>query len=387
MPRKRPRRHERTHGSGSVKEIRPNVWRAWKPPQPDATRPSRTFKGPAARQDAEQWITGVAHAGPLLLGHYLERWFAAREATLSRQTRQTYLHALEHAETLADAPLATTGVQQWQAWTAGLLERGVILWKWQDGQHVPTGERRPMAVSTVAKIKAIISIALNDAVPDYLPANPLRRVRLPRRPPAEAKAWTMGEVGRLLRTVRGARDEAMIHVGLAVGPRLGELRELRWPDLDERTGLLTIARSLSDDGKVVGPTKTRRARTVKLPAETLAILMEARKRQPVGEERMFGGWSAGEYRRRLALLCREAGVTVLAPHSLRHTAASIQLADRVPLPKVARMLGHTVGVLTRVYSHWIGDEGHNTVDAARSALYGAPGTESGTTARVLHAPG
>lgn len=395
MPRRKapaPKTNERSHGQGSIREIRPGVYRAWMPPQADGKRPSKTFDGPEALRRAEWWIAGSVPIESLRLGEYLELWYAARQPALSRQTRRGYEAAMKHAGDLSGRPLASITTMEWQHWLGQLLAQGTECWRWEGrGEarcRVPTGERRPMAVTSVKSIRSVLSIALNDAVPDYLTHNPLKRTRLPQSPPAPAKAWTQREIAALLVAAVGTRDEAMYHVGLAVGPRLGELRELRWSDLDVDTGLLQIERSLSDDGKVVGPTKTRRRRTVQLPPETMAILLAHGKRQQPGESLMFGAggrsYSAVEYRRMLTVVCAAAGVTRLTIHALRHTAASIQLADRVAVPEVARMLGHTVAVCLKTYGHFIGDDSSRAVAAARLALYGA-GTESSPSARALHA--
>ncbi len=393
MPRKKTKRNGRERGQGSIREVRPGVFRAWRAPE-DGKRPSQTFAGPDAFGRAERWLAGIVFAAPITVGRYLEKWYTARHPSLSPQTRSGYEAAIGHLEAMAERPLLDVNHLEWQAWLGQLLVAGTVCWRWEGkGQHrhrVPTGERRPMAISSVQQIRSVLSIALNDAVPDYLPDNPLKRTRLPKAPPAKVKAWARREIGLLLQTACTTRDEAMYHVGLAVGPRLGELRELRWPDLDERTGALSISRSLSDDGKTVGPTKNRSNRTVQLAPETLAMLLEHQKRQPAGQQLMFGGpersYSAVEYRRMLSAICKRAGITRLSIHALRHTAASIQLAAGVSPPEVARMLGHTLAVLLKVYGHFIQDDSSRSVAAARAALYGS-GTESGTSARDLHAAG
>ena len=51
---------------------------------------------------------------------------------------------------------------------------------------------------------------------------------------------------------------------------------------------------------------------------------------------------------------REAGIEDVRLHDLRHTVASQAIARGVPLPTVARMLGHAQPVMTLRYAH-VGD--------------------------------
>ena len=51
---------------------------------------------------------------------------------------------------------------------------------------------------------------------------------------------------------------------------------------------------------------------------------------------------------------REAGIVDVRLHDLRHTVASQAVARGVPLPTVARMLGHAQPIMTLRYAH-VGD--------------------------------
>ena len=51
-------------------------------------------------------------------------------------------------------------------------------------------------------------------------------------------------------------------------------------------------------------------------------------------------------------LCKEAGVTVLSPHKLRHSWASVMAARGVPVEVLSAQLGHSNPSVTReVYRH------------------------------------
>jgi integrase len=64
-------------------------------------------------------------------------------------------------------------------------------------------------------------------------------------------------------------------------------------------------------------------------------------------------------RDRLAELCRSAGVPVVSPHKIRHTAATLALGATGDLHAVQKMLGHSqISLTANLY-------GHGTAEAQR----------------------
>jgi integrase len=58
-------------------------------------------------------------------------------------------------------------------------------------------------------------------------------------------------------------------------------------------------------------------------------------------------------------------------HQLRHSAATIMLAQGVPLYDVSRVLGHsTISVTSDVYGHFSKEMGRLAADAMTTALWG-----------------
>ena len=50
-------------------------------------------------------------------------------------------------------------------------------------------------------------------------------------------------------------------------------------------------------------------------------------------------------------LVRNADLLGVTPHTMRHTAATWQIMDGIPLPQVARFLGDSERMVERVYGH------------------------------------
>jgi integrase len=389
MPRRKPKRHAREWGEGSIQELPNGRFRAWAPRTADGKHPSKVC---ATRVEALAWIASHVSGGPvpgvLVLGDYLERWYAKLLPTLRPQSAALYRAAITAAEPLSLVPLAELTEDDWQGLWNALLDHGKVVWRWEGRVKVDTGKRLPLARATVDRRRGVLSSAMNAAVPRYIPANPIRKTRLPAPDERIPKAWRRDEIARLLVAAHGTRDEALYYVGLDCGLRLGELRGLRWDDLDVVDRKLRVERSTADSGATVGPTKTRKSRVLTLPPETVAILVAHQKRQPPGETLMFGHggrpYASHEIRRMLRLVCTKAGVRPLTPHSLRHTCASILLADRVPLPDVARRLGHAnTQVTARVYAHQLSETEHESVQAIRAVLYGATDSPGDVVTQIV----
>lgn len=351
------RKHERGHGEGSVKEVRPGVWRAWRARvrRPDGTtvRPSRTFYGPRAAESAAIWARGDSEPTVLLLGVWLSRWLALRRPTLDPSTYDHYERDVLACRPLAGRPLAEITVDEWQALTNDLLSR------W--------------ARHTVAVWRGNISTALRAAIPEHLATNPLAKVKLPKAEDRPPKAWTQAEVDRLLAAAAGQQHEAWLLFCLGTGVRLGESRALLWADVDLPAQTAVIRASLDNSTSERGPTKTRRIRTADIPDAVIPALRALRMRQPASQQLVFGhqgrAYRSRSYRSWLATRCKAAGVPAYPPHATRHTFVSLALDAGVPIQDVSRAIGHAnIATTQTVYAHYLGDGLRRAANALGAAL-------------------
>ncbi|MBL9088124.1 MAG: tyrosine-type recombinase/integrase [Planctomycetia bacterium] len=60
-------------------------------------------------------------------------------------------------------------------------------------------------------------------------------------------------------------------------------------------------------------------------------------------------------------------------HTLRHTAASLMVAEGVPLFDVAKILGHSTIAVTMRYAHFAPEAGRAGIDKLGKALQGGAG--------------
>jgi len=187
-----------------------------------------------------------------------------------------------------------------------------------------------------------------------------------------------------------------VHTGL----RRGEALALKWHDVDRRERLVRVRGTLARiDGqlRVLEPKSAKSRRTIPLSDPAAAVLARLRERTEVERPQAAQLWvdsghifvaDIGEPSdprnalRALTVAARRAGLDGVGLHTLRHSAASVMLSERVPLNVVSQILGHSgISITADVY-------GHIAPDVSRSALdiLGAAPTASPTTSPRAQSP-
>lgn len=207
------------------------------------------------------------------------------------------------------------------------------------------------------------------------------------------RVLAMAELDRLLAACTAVRTECMVRVSAEAGLRRGEVVGLRWGDLDLPGRRLTVARSVwqeaGRDGappvRHVKPPKSGRVKVVAISlglAERLGDLYATSVIEAGADAAGYvfpgaggGVMDASTPSQMLARACVRAGLVdadgapLVSWHSLRHTAASLMLADGVPLPDVAAQLRHAdPGITARVYSHSLGEDRQHAAASVFDAL-------------------
>jgi integrase len=151
------------------------------------------------------------------------------------------------------------------------------------------------------------------------------------------------------------QDAALFTIAACTGLRLGELRALRWRDVDLKGAMLSVSRSISA-GKETS-TKSRRARTVPLADQAIAEFERLGQRDHFTsrEDHVFcrsdgGALDGGAIRKRFIRAQKKAGVRVRRFHDLRHTFGTLAIR-RFDLVSVKEMMGHAQLRTTERYLH------------------------------------
>lgn len=199
-----------------------------------------------------------------------------------------------------------------------------------------------LAPVTVRWVRSILSGWCEDAVEaGVLEENPVRRVRPKRYKGQSPTRLVLGrdELARLLTALTSSPYFGPALACARAGLRPGEALALHAEDVDVPMRRLLVRRSMDSQTRVIrGATKSRKARTVDVSRELAACLAARLVAVPQGH--LWPGLHYDGFRRALARACRRAGVPTVAPHSLRHSCASLLIADGVSPAYVQRLLGH-----------------------------------------------
>lgn len=235
----------------------------------------------------------------------------------------------------------------------------------------------PLSGHTLGKYHSFITSVLRQAEREMLiPYNPGLKVAPPKIEKKEPNYFQPETVARIIEALDSEpiRWRTMVHLFIVTGCRRGEILALKWSKVDfEKKRILIDASAtfLPGQGMVEGKTKTRRARYVYIPDETVALLKKYRAWQL--ELRLQNGdrWQDGDFvftrdnglpqfpttfAGWLNAFSKRHGLPHINPHSFRHTAASIMISEGVDIVTVSKMLGHAnTSITTDVYSHAIAD--------------------------------
>lgn len=226
---------------------------------------------------------------------------------------------------------------------------------------------------------------------DLRAANPMEKVDRPKAPKARANYLTEERALDLLRLLQNEKNisfRAAILLALLCGLRLGEVSALRLDDVDWERSTIDVTRALKytpQEGTFEGAPKTDAGtRLISLPPGMMALLNEARKYQHdtaeliedlwVGQGHIVHDWngarlSYGTVSRWFRKFAEANGFSDITFHQLRHTHATLLLANNIDAVAVATRLGHADATTTlRTYAHALRRRDEDAAMAAQKLL-------------------
>ncbi len=290
------------------------------------------------------------------LGQFLLRWLEdvarpnLRPRTYIRYREILMCHAIP---ALGKRPLARIMPQDLQRLYSRKLEEG-------------------LAARTVGKVHVVLHRALQDAVRwGLVGRNVCDAVRPPKVHTQEMRALSPDEARQFLAAAQGDPLEALYTLAVTTGLRQGELLGLKWQDVDLEAGQLQVRRTIA---RVNGqgfveqePKSARSRRSISLTPMAVTTIRQHRARQlqwrleaiawednhlifpnevgrPIEAQNLM--------RRSFYPLLERAELQRMRFHDLRHTAATLMLAQGIHPKVVQEMLGHsTVSLTLDTYSH------------------------------------
>lgn len=185
-----------------------------------------------------------------------------------------------------------------------------------------------------------------------------------------------GEVSRLLEKCE-KRWRLGIEFAVFTGCRQGELLGLSWSDFDWEKRRVFVRRAFKD-GAFHDPKTETSVRFIEFPARLVRPLKEWKLACPKGSHDLTFPNTTGGPESASNLLTRgffpalrRAGLPKIRFHDLRHTYASLSLANGENIAVVSRQLGHRNTIVTQtIYRHLLPGEGAGLTDRLAERVFG-----------------
>ena len=260
--------------------------------------------------------------------------------------------------------------------------RGILL---RDIQHKHIQEfytycmtEKGVSANTVIHYHANIRKALKDAVNNELiPTNPADKVQRPRVHKYVGKFYDIDEVNELFDIVKGTKIELAVKLAAFYGLRRGEIAGLKWDAVDFINRIITIRHTVtmaSIGGKYITVVKDRTKnksshRSLPLVDEFYEIFKKLKEQQTenrklcrksynteffdyVFVDAMGNRVNPNLFTDHLRIIIKNNNLRKIRFHDLRHTCASLLLANGVGMKEIQEWLGHSnFSTTANIYGH------------------------------------
>ena len=295
---------------------------------------------------------GIVQPSVLKLGDWLDQWMLLYQSNLSPSTATGYRYQIEKRikPYLGRAPLKSLHTNQIQAWINDLTQQG-------------------LSGKTIKNTFLNLSAALDKAEAlQMIVRNPCKQVVLPAVKKYNAQVYTVTEVQNILKLAQGTDLYFLLVIEFYLGLRKGEVAELKWEDVDFENEVVHITRNRveTDKGIIVKSTKSEAGiRDIPLSSKVLAEFKSqyAAYLGKVGKNGFVNSGyvickSNGEpfvpssIPQRWERFCEQHELRKIRFHDLRHTCATLMIANGVQAKTVQAWLGHSdIQVTLNTYAH------------------------------------
>lgn len=312
---------------------------------------------------SEKQKTEQAEGADALFADYMQSWLKAQQSRIATATYQSY------------SSMINSRVERWfrpKGITLGGLKPQEIEQFYQ--QILDDGH----TTNTVIHYHAVLRKALQAAVrKDILKANPADKVDRPKKNSYSASHYTEAEMMTLLELIEGDVLELVITIAAYYGLRRSEVLGLRWSAISFERNTVSVNHKVIEveengafvpRGEDVLKTKSSHRTLPLIPLIREKLLLQKQKQEV--HQKVLGKAYCAEYpdyictndfgvllrpnyvTEHFGWLIRKYGLKKIRFHDLRHTCASLLLANGVPMKSIQVWLGHsTFSTTADIYSH------------------------------------
>lgn len=330
-------------------------------------------------EERKKFQTAEPVTGGVLFADYIEQWLEVAKPTIAVATYASYCAMVKRAI----APY----FRERRITLQGLTPKDI--------QDFYLEKLKTVSASSVIHYHANIHRALKHAVKlDLIPTNPADKIDRPKKDRFIGSFYDAEEVNKLFEVSKGTKLEFPILFGAFYGLRRSEALGLKWDAIDFENDSITIRHTVTSvtlDGKVqlvaADTTKTKSSlRTLPLVPFVKERLLLLKKEQE-NNRRLCGRSYHKQYvgyvcinemgdlikphyvTEQFPKLLDANGLRRIRFHDLRHSCASLMLANGVPMKQIQDWLGHSdFSTTANIYAHLDYSTKLSSADAMLSGL-------------------
>ena len=330
-------------------------------------------------EERKKFQTAEPVTGGVLFADYIEQWLEVAKPTIAVATYASYCSMVKRVI----APY----FRERRITLQGLTPKDI--------HDFYLEKLKTVSASSVIHYHANIHRALKHAVKlDLIPTNPADKVDRPKKDRFIGNFYDAEEVNKLFEVSKGTKLEFPILFGAFYGLRRSEALGLKWDAIDFENDSITIRHTVTSvtlDGKVQlvasDTTKTKSSlRTLPLVPFVKERLLVLKKEQENNRRlcgrsyhKQFAGYvcinEMGDLIKphyvteQFPKLLDANGLRRIRFHDLRHSCASLMLANGVPMKQIQDWLGHSdFSTTANIYAHLDYSTKLSSADAMLSGL-------------------
>lgn len=251
--------------------------------------------------------------------------------------------------------------------------------------------QRNVNIATLREILVTLNSLMTHAVrARYIDFNPAIWVERPRGKSAHDESKEMitlkpDVIIDLLDVAATQKDKILFMTAILTGMREGELLGLKWDDIDWRNSQIFVRRTYNHGHFYETKTKASR-RKIDLAPELVHELKKWKLACPIGEEDLVFPTEVGTsedatnmLKRRFWPALRRARLPVIRFHNLRHTYASLLIAQGEHPKYIQSQMGHSsIKVTMDIYGHLMENTNQDAATRLGKMVFGSSFEKSGS---------
>ena len=322
-----------------------------------------------------------------LFSEVRSQWLEYKKQFLRETTWETYgINCRIHLRDLDDLKINRIDTTTIEAFITKLQSKAKSTSATREPEYIPTGEEKKIRLMTARKIIVILNQVMAYAVRHRLiDYNPVRDAERPRSQGKEGEekaiaVLTPEQIRNFLDVVTDQKYHTLFLTAIMTGARQGEILGLKWSDVDFSKKQVSINRTFNM-GRFFTPKTKGSIRQIDLAPMAVKALVEWKLASggkdnglifpnDVGEPMNYSNMVQRHYRKAL----QDAGIPQIRFHDLRHTYASLLLAQGENIKYVQTQLGHSSPTVTlNVYAHLMKRENQEAACRLENTIFQATG--------------